>query len=316
KPSRPTPAEREEMARLLPVPAAERDLPGRRHKLLKDHVMREIRYTTPEPSLHAARQAADRRKQRKRLAWRLGLPAAVLTAAAGSVAAMVINTDPAPAAAPTTVACAHELTRDAGAFVVDIQDGETPEQACVNRAKTIANDLKNHPPRTQNTRGTEKNAPRSKATMAPYVHKYLVSCTSPTGDLGLTVYPRPAGMTDEQACTSVGQVRPDDNPVYAGASAAQIRKLQNLIDSRLGAEGRARPGDGCASYTATRAAIKAALDELGMDRWRIDDQRTSRSDSADVWYHIDESTGSVALRSGDDAGHCTGPTTQPTGTAQ
>ncbi|MGW1108474.1 CU044_5270 family protein [Streptomyces sp. NPDC002540] len=42
---RPTQAEREEMAWLLPVPA-ERDLPGRRHQLLKDHLMREIQHNT------------------------------------------------------------------------------------------------------------------------------------------------------------------------------------------------------------------------------------------------------------------------------
>ncbi|MGW3493770.1 CU044_5270 family protein [Streptomyces sp. NPDC001020] len=45
KPPRPTQAEREEMTRLLPVPA-ERDLPGRRHRLLKEHLMREIQQST------------------------------------------------------------------------------------------------------------------------------------------------------------------------------------------------------------------------------------------------------------------------------
>ncbi|MFF3404416.1 hypothetical protein ACFYW6_39145 [Streptomyces sp. NPDC002659] len=316
KPSRPTQVEREELARLLPVPA-ERDLPGGRHQLLKDHLMREIQHTIPEPSLSTARQLRAKRKQRKRLAWRLGLPAAVLAAAGATVAAAVINTDPGPAASPTLVACAHELGRDVGTFTVDIQDGETPEQACVNRSKELASEFKDRPQREEsNGPHTDKNAPRS-GKIAPYVHKYLVSCTSPTGDLGVTVYPRPENMTDEQACRSVGQVRPDDSPVYAGATAAQVRRLQHLIDTSLGAEGRTGPGDGCAPYTTTRTAVQAGLDQLGMDRWRIDDQRSSPSDTADVWYYIEESAGTVVLNSGDDVGHCTTlPAAQPTGATQ
>ncbi|MFF8840945.1 CU044_5270 family protein [Streptomyces sp. NPDC015130] len=44
-PSRPTPAEREEIARLLPVPA-DRDRPGRHHQALKDQLLREFRQDT------------------------------------------------------------------------------------------------------------------------------------------------------------------------------------------------------------------------------------------------------------------------------
>ncbi|MEU3693558.1 CU044_5270 family protein [Streptomyces narbonensis] len=44
-PSRPTPAEREEIARLLPVPA-ERDRPGRHHQALKNQLLREFRQDT------------------------------------------------------------------------------------------------------------------------------------------------------------------------------------------------------------------------------------------------------------------------------
>ncbi|MFF3404549.1 CU044_5270 family protein, partial [Streptomyces sp. NPDC002659] len=78
KPSRPTPAEREEMARLLPVPAAERDLPGRRHQLLKDHVMREIQQTT------AAATAKSR--PRRRLAF-----VAIPLAASAMAAALAVG---------------------------------------------------------------------------------------------------------------------------------------------------------------------------------------------------------------------------------
>jgi hypothetical protein len=66
----PEPAEREEMARLLPVPA-ERDLPGNRRRLLKDCLMNEIQ---PAPA-----PANTLRPNRRR---RLALVAVPLAAAA------------------------------------------------------------------------------------------------------------------------------------------------------------------------------------------------------------------------------------------
>ncbi|MCX5233070.1 hypothetical protein [Streptomyces sp. NBC_00233] len=292
-----------ELVWLLPAPG-DPVLSPDRQLLLEDYLMNEIRQAIPEPSLSIARQVKDKRKQRKRLAWRLGLPAAVLAAVAGTVAAVVINTEPAPAVAPTMAACAPELSRNHDALaLVSIEDGETPEQACANNWKSF-------------TRDVNPNLPEKTRAYAETVPTHLVGCTSPQGDGGVTVYPRPQDMTDEQACTFVGLVRPDDGPVYAGASAAQVRKLQHLIDTSLGAEGRTGPGDGCASYTATRSAVQGALEELDMDRWRIEDQRTSHSDTADVWYSLRESTGTVVLRSGDDVGHCTPLTGQPTGATQ
>ncbi|MFF3404421.1 hypothetical protein ACFYW6_39175 [Streptomyces sp. NPDC002659] len=289
-----------ELARLLPAPG-DPVLSPDRQLLLEDYLMNEIRQATPEPSLSTARYVKDKRK---RLAWRLGLPAAVLAAAAGTAAAVVINTDPAPAAAPTMVACAPELSRNyETSAVVGIEDGETPEQACAKNWKSFTRDI-------------NPNLAEKAGAYAETVPAHLVGCTSPQRDGVVTVYPRPQDMTDEQACTSLGLVRPDDGPVYAGASAAQVRRLQHLIDDRLGAEGRTGPGDGCASYTATRTAVQGALDELDMDRWHIDDQRTSHSDTADVWYSLEESTGTVVLRSGDDAGHCTPLNGQPTGATQ
>ncbi|MFI8829041.1 CU044_5270 family protein [Streptomyces sp. NPDC053431] len=73
KPPRPTQAEREEMARLLPVPA-ERDLPGRRHRLLKDHLMREIQHNTD------AAPALPRTRHRRRVTF------AAIPLAAGAMA--------------------------------------------------------------------------------------------------------------------------------------------------------------------------------------------------------------------------------------
>ncbi|MFF3752434.1 CU044_5270 family protein [Streptomyces sp. NPDC002018] len=75
EPPRPTPAEREEMVRLLPGPA-DRDLPGRRHQLLKDHLMREVRQ-------HPATDEAASRPRRRRLAL------AAVPLAAGAVAVVL-----------------------------------------------------------------------------------------------------------------------------------------------------------------------------------------------------------------------------------
>jgi hypothetical protein len=93
KPSRPTRAEREEMARLLPVPA-ERDLPGSRHQLLKGLLMHEIQQKTAAPQ--------QPRIPRRRLAFvAVPLVAGAMAAAlaAGGVLGGHSITDHAPAAA-------------------------------------------------------------------------------------------------------------------------------------------------------------------------------------------------------------------------
>lgn len=75
RPQGPTPAEREEMARLLPFPA-ERDLPGGRHRLLKDRLMREVRRNAD------ADPAASPARRRR-------LPFAAIPLAAGALAAVL-----------------------------------------------------------------------------------------------------------------------------------------------------------------------------------------------------------------------------------
>ncbi|WP_329537666.1 hypothetical protein OG568_55970 (plasmid) [Streptomyces sp. NBC_01450] len=81
QPFEPTPAEREEMARLLPVPA-DRDLPGSRHRLFKDYLMTQIQ---PSPAVTAATAPAvvPARPRRRSLAL-VGVPLAV-AAAVGAV---------------------------------------------------------------------------------------------------------------------------------------------------------------------------------------------------------------------------------------
>ncbi|MFI5618724.1 CU044_5270 family protein [Streptomyces sp. NPDC051567] len=83
RPSRPAPAEREEMARLLPVPA-ERELPADRHRFLKDHLMHEVRQNTAA--------AAERRRRRR--AWSVSVPLAAGALAAALAAGLLTGPHP------------------------------------------------------------------------------------------------------------------------------------------------------------------------------------------------------------------------------
>ncbi|MDV5143010.1 CU044_5270 family protein [Streptomyces sp. SBC-4] len=92
-PSRPTPAEREEIARLLPVPA-DRDRPGRHHQALKDQLLREFRQD-------AAPAAAKPRFGVRRLTI------VAVPLAAGALAVTLATNgqfDPAPRAEPKAAA--------------------------------------------------------------------------------------------------------------------------------------------------------------------------------------------------------------------
>lgn len=93
EPPGPTRAEREEAARLLPVPV-ERDLPGRRHLILKDHLVREIRC--------GAAAAGPRTRRRRRLAFAavpLAAGAMAVALAAGGLPDLRPTAGPGPAVA-------------------------------------------------------------------------------------------------------------------------------------------------------------------------------------------------------------------------
>lgn len=117
KPPRPTQAEREELARLLPVPA-ERDLHGRRHRLLKDHLMREIQHHTDA--------AATSRTWRRRLTF------AAIPLAAGAMAVTLATgglLDQHPTAAPDSAVASGPSARGTNA---------TPAAVLLNRIATVA----------------------------------------------------------------------------------------------------------------------------------------------------------------------------------
>ncbi|MGI5380749.1 hypothetical protein ACQEV2_42535 [Streptomyces sp. CA-251387] len=113
QPFRPEPAEREEMARLLPVPA-ERDLPAGRHQLFKDYLMNEIHHD-------AAPDAAATARPRRRLAF-LAIPL-VTAAAAGTVFTALATGHPTtPAKANQHDTSGHPLKITAAAYTLQQED--------------------------------------------------------------------------------------------------------------------------------------------------------------------------------------------------
>ncbi|MFF9512482.1 CU044_5270 family protein [Streptomyces sp. NPDC014724] len=117
KPPMPTQAEREEMARLLPVPA-ERDLPGRRHRLLKDHLMREIQHGTDAAAKPCARH-------RRRLTF-TAIPLAAAMAVALATGGVF---DQHPTAGPSPTVASGPSARGTNA---------TPAAVLLDRIATVA----------------------------------------------------------------------------------------------------------------------------------------------------------------------------------
>src|SRR2546423_13739015 len=94
--------DREELARLLPVPG-ERDLPAGRKQILKEHLMTELR----QPSTRRTRKSRTRTirlgaRHPRRLAAAAGLAAAAITATAVAVAVVMTagTAPPGPGAGP------------------------------------------------------------------------------------------------------------------------------------------------------------------------------------------------------------------------
>ncbi|MEU8527163.1 CU044_5270 family protein [Streptomyces sp. NPDC048629] len=105
-PSRPTPAEREEMARLLPVPP-ERERPGRHHQALKDQLLREFRQDATPPA------AAKPRSMVRRLtiaAVPLAAGALAVTLATSGLLDREPGADPNAAVAPGSGGSAPQAT--------------------------------------------------------------------------------------------------------------------------------------------------------------------------------------------------------------
>ncbi|MGW6393452.1 CU044_5270 family protein [Streptomyces sp. NPDC055103] len=119
-PSRPTPAEREEFARLLPVPA-ERDRPGRHHQALKDQLLREFRQDTA-PAAPAVKPRFNARR----------LTIAAVPLAAGALAVTLATSgqvDPRPGAGTNAAVAPGSDRKTAEA---------TPAAVLLDRIATVA----------------------------------------------------------------------------------------------------------------------------------------------------------------------------------
>ncbi|WP_405657877.1 hypothetical protein [Streptomyces sp. NBC_00079] len=221
---------------------------------------------------------------RRRLAWRVGISAAVLAAAGTTTALAIVALRPAPPAPVTEIECATRFSfLESHSFVTDLGDAATPEAACrAQWPKEVGQRATGTPPRR--------------------VPDHLVACVTEVGSTVITVYPRPEDMTDAQACTTLGLVRRPDGPIYAGATLAQVSQLQHRIDTHLGSAARREPSARCTSYATVHAAAQESLRQMGLDGWRIDDQR-SRGDNG-VWYYLDAHAGTVVLIN---PGYCTSP---------
>ncbi|MCX5247164.1 hypothetical protein OG895_18370 [Streptomyces sp. NBC_00201] len=231
-----------------------------------------------EHILDSAQHALDRPGgKRRRPTWRVAILASTLAVVGGTAALAVVARKPAPPAPVTSILCATDFSFfHSPGFVTDLGDAVTPEEAC--RAQW---------PRSVGQQSTGGMSSRS----AP---AHLVACVAEASSGLITVYPRPADLTDAQACGVLGLVRPPDGPIYAGATLVQVSQLQHRIDARLGAASRRKPYAPCASYASVHAAVQSSLRETGLDRWRVDDQRSSRSDTG-VWYYLDARAGTVVL---------------------
>ncbi|MEU2238753.1 CU044_5270 family protein [Streptomyces sp. NPDC018338] len=120
-PSRPTPAEREEMARLLPVPA-ERDRPGRHHQALKDQLLREFRQDAGPAAAPAAKPRFGVRR----------LTIVAVPLAAGALAVTLATNgqlEPRPDAGPNAAVAPGGERKTAGA---------TPAAVLLDRIATVA----------------------------------------------------------------------------------------------------------------------------------------------------------------------------------
>ncbi|OIJ88405.1 hypothetical protein [Streptomyces colonosanans] len=110
---RPDPAEREEMARLLPVPA-ERDLPAGRHQLFKDYLMNEIHHD-------ADPDAAVPARSRRRKAF-LAIPLATAVAAGAVFTALATGHATNPVQANQHSSSGQPLKITAAAYTLQQED--------------------------------------------------------------------------------------------------------------------------------------------------------------------------------------------------
>ena len=205
--------------------------------------------------------AGRSRRPRRRVLLMVPLAAAV---AAAAVAAGVVSRR--PTVDPLSVGCYDQLSQQASTTVLgpdSFPPGMTPVQACRAAWASFTDG---------------QSAPAD-----------LVVCVVDGGGTG--VFPNRDGMSAEEACGSIGAALPSDGPVYAGASADQVRWMHADLRRRLAEAG----AESCGPAAVVHRAAQAALDAQGLRRWRVDDQAAGEVQAG---YRIDASAGEVIIQPG------------------
>jgi hypothetical protein len=230
--SRPGPGEREELARLVPAPV-ERDLPNGRHRLLKEHVMTQIRQE-PQSAV-----PPPRRRSRRRVLTRRRVVAGAVVAAAAVTAVVLGPLGPGSRPGRLGPQPAYAVTSDAnGTVTVRIHGRGDPAQlvsalarrgiradvAFVDRPGTKRLD-------TNGGKCVVLKRPDAKPIRTwPIVpgkdqqFKIIPSLVKKSGTVFVRIYPKEirlfVGEQAGQPCTASGKPVPQGAPTRASTSGA------------------------------------------------------------------------------------------------
>ncbi|GCE00152.1 hypothetical protein [Embleya hyalina] len=263
-----------DLAALLPTPA-ERDLPAGRAEGMAATLFQALHDAAAEG---AARAPVS---PRRRWAWRIGVPLAVLAAGGGTMAAMLIDDTPVRVSYPQQTACSYTYTVEpAFLYTVHVDAAQTPEEACAAVWDAMTDTARTYLP----TDSPERAAPR------PAVPQ-LVACTRKGDDNGLWTMPKPTGVGVRDACAALGMTRPDDGARYRGATIDRVRRLNRLL-SGPAAGGR------CPNLADVRARVERALAEVGITTWSIRTELEPGADPNVVFPVVDPERAAVVLRNG------------------
>lgn len=198
QPFRPDSAEREEMARLLPVPA-ERDLPAGRQQLFKDYLMNEI---------HQISDATVPARPRRRLAF-LAVPLATAAAAGVVFTALATGHTTTPAQAEQHSTDGQPLKITAAAYTLQQEGHGLVKLAITDPAGKL--DLP----------GLQRNLDRLGIPARVYVGD--PNCpTSPQADRGSS----PASTPDPTATASVSQ--PEASPAPSRSTDRHLARTGDI----------------------------------------------------------------------------------------
>ncbi|WP_439679331.1 hypothetical protein [Embleya sp. MST-111070] len=263
-----------DLAELLPTPP-ERDLPAARAEGMTATLFQAFHDAAAEDT---ARTPVSRRR---RLVWRIGVPLAVLAAAGGTMAAMLIDDAPARLSYPQQTTCSYTYAVEpAFLYLVHVDGAQTPEEACAAVWDAMTDTARTYLP-----------ADSPEHTAARPAAPPLVACTRKGEHNGLWTMPKPTGVGPQDACAALGMTRPDDDARYGGATVDQVRRLNRLLPGWA-------TGERCSNLAGARARVERALAEVGITSWRIRTEIEPGADPSAVFPMVEPERAAVVLRNG------------------